>query len=466
MVVWVGTDDGRLQLTRDGGKSWNDVAPNVPGLPANTWVSHVEASAHAAGTAYATFDNHARGDMATYVYATTDFGATWKPLATDAVSGYAHTLEEDPVNPRLLFLGTESGLFISIDGGARWARFTGKFPPVAVRDLVVHPRESDLIVATHGRGIYILDDITPLRQLTPEVLAADVAVLSTRPAVATIPSSGQSFSADDEFVGFNPSEAASVVYYLRKRHLFGDLKVEVYDGQGKLVATIPGGKRKGLNRVDWPMRQRPPRLPPANSMVQSFYVMVGPRAPLGTYTFKVVKGDQTHPGTLELVADPRSRHSAEDRAAQQRLVHELYDMVERLAYLADAVSAAAGDARVRAAALRPAERRSVEAAAKALESLRGELVATSEGGWLSGEEQLREKLGTLYGAINGYDGRPTQSQLDLAAVLGQRLETGEARAEAIRGKELVAANRDLTRRKAEPIAWLSKDDWEKHQAGP
>ncbi len=467
VVLWVGTDDGRLQLTRDGGKSWTDVAANVPGLPANTWVSHVEASAHAAGAAYATFDNHARGDMATYVYATTDFGATWKPLATGTVSGYAHTLEEDPVNPRLLFLGTESGLFISIDGGARWARFTGNFPPVAVRDLVVHPRESDLIVATHGRGIYVLDDITPLRQLTPEVLAADVAVLSTRPAVATIPSSEQSFSADDEFVGFNPSEAASIVYYLKKRHLFGDLKVEVYDAGGKLLASIPGGKRKGLNRVDWPMRQKPPRLPPANSLVQSFYVMVGPRAPLGTYSFKVVKGDQTYHGTVELVADPRSRHSAEDRVAQQRLVHELYDMVERLAYLADAVTGAAAEARARAAALRPAERRSVEAAAAALEALRGELVATSEGGWLSGEEQLREKLGTLYGAINGYDGRPTQSQLDLAAVLGRRLDAAQARAEAIRGKELVAANRELTRRNAEPIAWMSKDDWDRRQAaGP
>jgi len=184
--------------------------------------------------------------------------------------------------------------------------------------------------------------------------------------------------------------------------------------------------------------------------------------PLGSYSFKVVKGDQTYPGTVELVADPRSRHPAEDRAAQQKLVRELYAQLERLTYLADAVTAAAEQARGRAAGMR-----SVEAAATALEALRRELVATSEGGWLSGEEQLREKLGILYGAVNGYDGRPTQSQVDLAAVLGRELDAAQARAEAIRGKEIAAANRELTRKKAEPIAWMSKEDWEKKQAaGP
>jgi photosystem II stability/assembly factor-like uncharacterized protein len=466
-VIWAGTDDGRLQVTRDGGASWTDVAPDVPGLPKATWVSHVEASAHAAGTAYATFDGHARGDMQTYVYATSDFGATWKRLASDALSGYAHTLEEDPVNPALLFLGTETGLFVSVDGGARWARFTGNFPKVAVRDLVVHPRESDLIVATHGRGIYIVDDITPLRQLTPEVLAADVAVLSTRPAVAVIPASDQSFAADDEFVGFNPSESASIVYYLKKRHLFGDLKVKVYDPEGKLITTLPGGKRKGLNRVAWPMRMQGPKMPPANSLVMQGFAFLGPRVPLGSYGFKVVKGDQTYPGTVELVADPRSRHSAEDRAAQERLVRDLYGQLERLTYLADAVTAAHEQATARAATLKGGERRPVEALAAALATLRGELVATSEGGWLSGEEQLREKLGGLYGAVNGYDGRPTGSQLELAATLGKRLDAAYARAEAIRGKELALANRELGRREAGEIAWMSREDWDKkQQAGP
>src|SRR5829696_3425483 len=139
-VIWVGTDDGNLQVTRDGGAHWTNVAPNVAGLPKGTWVSTVEAGRFDEGTAFATFDGHQTGDMKTYVYRTADFGQTWRPLASDALSGYAHVIKQDLENPDLLFLGTEHGLFISVDGGSRWARFTGRFPKVAVRDLAIQPR--------------------------------------------------------------------------------------------------------------------------------------------------------------------------------------------------------------------------------------------------------------------------------------------------------------------------------------
>src|SRR6202035_3647249 len=164
-VIWVGTDDGNLQVTRDGGKSWTNVAGNVPGLPKGTWVSCVEAGRYDEATAFATFDGHQTGDMKTYVYKTADGGRSWKALQTPAIEGYAHVIRQDLVDPDLLFVGTESGLFLSVDGGGRWARFTGNFPRVAVLDLAIHPRESDLLIATHGRGMYILDDITPLRPL-------------------------------------------------------------------------------------------------------------------------------------------------------------------------------------------------------------------------------------------------------------------------------------------------------------
>ena len=167
-LIWVGTDDGNLQLTRDGGKTWNNVVGNVPGLPKNSWVSWVQAGNFDAGTAYAAFDRHSFGDLAPYVFRTTDYGQTWNPLVTaqDAkgVRGYAHVIKEDLVQPNLLFLGTEFGLFVSIDGGKAWAQFKGgRLPAVAVRDLAIQPRENDLILATHGRGIWIVDDITPLR---------------------------------------------------------------------------------------------------------------------------------------------------------------------------------------------------------------------------------------------------------------------------------------------------------------
>src|SRR5205085_2154156 len=170
-IIWFGTDDGNVQLTQDGGKTWNNVVGNVPNLPKASWVSWVEASRFDEASAYAAFDRHTFGDMDPYIYKTTDYGKTWAPVLSKAqgVRGYAHVIKEDTVSPNLLFAGTEFGLWVSLDGGKQWAQYKGsEFPNVAVRDIVVHPRESDLIIATHGRGIWIVDDISPLRMLTPE----------------------------------------------------------------------------------------------------------------------------------------------------------------------------------------------------------------------------------------------------------------------------------------------------------
>jgi len=463
-VIWVGTDDGNLQVTRDGGAHWTNVAPNVAGLPKGTWVSTVEAGRFDEGTAFATFDGHQTGDMKTYVYKTVDFGQTWKPLATDALAGYAHVVRQDLESPDLLFLGTEQGLFISIDGGARWARFTGRFPKVAVRDLAIQPREADLLIATHGRGIYILDDITPLRKLTAEALGADVTMLPSRKAAMVIPAGIQGFPGDDEFFAFNPEEAASITYYLKKRHLFGDMKIEVYDSKGQLVSTLPAGKRRGINRVHWPMRLPPPKLPPANSLViGSQFAMFGPRVPPGTYTVKLIQDDKTYASQVELVPDPRSSHSAEDRAMQYDTAMTLYGMLGRLTYVADAVKALGDAARQRGEALPKGDRlrEQLGSLGRTLEAFRATLVATGPGGWLSGEEQLREKMATVYGGINGYDGRPTKSQIDQAKVLDDQLARAEARLAALQKGEVAAANRELEKRKLEPLKAKSREEWEK-----
>lgn len=466
-VIWAGTDDGNLQVTKDGGKSWTNVAGNLPGVPRGTWVSSVTAGTHDEATAFATLDGHARGDMKTYAFKTTDFGKTWTPLlgeGTTGVEGYAHILRQDLQNADLLFLGTELGLFISVDGGARWARFTGGFPDkVAVRDLAIHPRDQDLIIATHGRGIYILEDLSALRSLTREVLAQEVAFLPSKPAVMLIPVSIQDFPGDDEFVGRNPSEAATITYWLQKRHMFGDLKLEVYDDQGELVATLPGGKRKGINRVAWPMRLAAPKMPGGNSVIMSAGSFLGPRARAGTYTVKLIKGDKTLESKVELVPDPRSTHTAEDRALQHTTVMALYGMLERLTWLDESAVAARDGLRQRAAGLPKADklRAQIEKLAGDLDRFHASLVATGEGGWMSGEEQLREKLGALYGGVNGYDGRPTKSQLDETKLVSGRVDQAVARLEGIGNGELAAVNKALAARKLEPVPLMTLEEWKK-----
>jgi len=465
-VIWVGTDDGNLQLTRDGGGSWANVGRAIPGLPPGTWVSKIEASRRDAATAFATFDNHANGDMKTYVYKTVDFGKTWQSLAGPGVAGFAHVVRQDLDNPDLLFLGTEAGLFISIDGGGHWARFTGNLPPVAVWDVQIHPRESDLIIATHGRGIYILDDITPLRKLTPEVLAADLALLPSKPASMVLPVFLQAFPGDEEFVGTNPEEAASICYYLKKRHILGELRVEVYDADGKLLSTLPGGKRRGINRVAWPMRLSGPNLPPANSLIiDQPALFIGPRVLPGTYSVKLIDGDRTFTTQVSLTPDPRSKDTDEDRALQHRTVMTLYAMLGDLTYTADALVDVRDQARQRAAGLAAGAplRRELTRLADQLDALHQQLVATHEGGWLSGEEELREKMGSLYGSVNGFEGRPTRSQLDQVKVVKARLDDIAARVDAVEKGPLAQVNRGLAAAKQPPIVVLDRKAWDKKQ---
>ncbi len=164
-VIWVGSDDGRLHVTRDGGKSWTSVEKNVPGVPANTWIPNILPSKYDAGSAFVVFDNHRRNDFTPFVYRTDDWGKTWKSLATRDIRGYALAMEQDPADRNLLFLGTEYGLYVSFDGGARWTRWKHGLPTTSMMALKIHPRDLDLVIGTHGRALYVLDDITPLREV-------------------------------------------------------------------------------------------------------------------------------------------------------------------------------------------------------------------------------------------------------------------------------------------------------------
>ena len=460
-LIWVGSDDGLVHVSRDSGATWTKVSDAVPGVPAGTWVSSVFASPFDEAGALITFDGHRNGDMATYIYRTDDFGASWRSITGEGAQGYAWTVKQDPVNPQLLFAGTEFGLFISLDGGGRWARFTD-LPRVAVHDLAIHPTEHDLILGTHGRGIYIIDDLTALRGLTAEIMDSKVALLPSKPAPQVLSGGMSWFGSDDEFVGRNPDESASINYWLQRRHLFGDLKIEVYDADGELITTLPGKKRRGMNRVGWPMRLKAPTMPPANALVMAFR---GPRVPEGEYTFKLVKGKEVLEGKVELVADPRNPHPREDRLLQQTTAIDAYDLLSDLTFLADSVTDLRDQANDRAKQLEKKDKTSMEAFADDLEELHGTIVVAGKAGLMSGREELRERLGNLFGEITNYDGRPSDSQIERLAGLGAELAGKQAAFDTEAAAKIDGLNRTLAKRDLEPLVKLTREAWEQRQEG-
>ncbi len=459
-VIWVGTDDGYVQLTRNGGESWSNVTGNIPDLPEGTWISRMEASPHDAGTAFMTADGHRTGDMSVYVYMTTDFGQTWQNLSSDSIEGYAWVIRQDLVNPALLFVGTEFGLYVSLDSGQNWARFQENLPKVAVHDIAIHPRDNDLILGTHGRGIYIIDDITPMRALTAEIIDTDVAMLPSQPGVMVSGGALQSFGGSDEFLAANPPEAVMISYYLKKRHLFGDLKINIYDGNNELITTLPGEKRRGINRVPWQMRLKPPKFPASTSLVPGF---TGPRLPEGTYRVELIKGRETLEGDITLVADPRSPHSAEDRQLQQKTALELYYTLSDLTYMVDSVDQLAEQAREHADGLSGRDARNLNNVAEELEAFSESVAVRSEGSLISGQEKLRERLGNLYGSVSGYDGKPTDTHLQTQQQLLQELAEAQQQADELLEDQLPRANRVLRRHDLAELVRQTRDEWNEQE---
>ncbi|HST53555.1 MAG TPA: hypothetical protein VLJ61_16200 [Pyrinomonadaceae bacterium] len=468
-LIWAGTDDGNVQITRDGGKTWTNVVGNIRGLPKNAWVSYIDAGHFDEGTAYATFDLHTFGDMKTYVYKTTDYGQTWTPLVANdsTMRGYAHVVKEDLVNRDLLFVGTEFGLWISLDGGKQWAQYKGgDMPDVAVRDLAIHPRDNDLVIATHGRGIWIVDDITPLRVLTPDALAKDVFFIQGRPAVQSISGNGGWAIGDAEFTGDNPTDEATITYYQRRRHIFGDLKIEVLDPEGKLLGTIPSSKRRGLSRTTWSMRLDPPRVPPAASA--AFGASYGPRVMPGTYTVRMTDDKQVYTTQLQIVADPRSTHTAADRKAQFDLALKLRDQLGEMSYAVDKINRMRLALDERASKLAPDDplRKRLLDGSSQVDELRKKIVATKEGGAVTGEERLREYLTELYGNVVFYEGRPPQTQAERADALARELADVVKDFDSWSSKELSGLNAELSKKRLEPLKTLTRDEWEKVSQRP
>ncbi|MBS1560712.1 MAG: glycosyl hydrolase [Bacteroidetes bacterium] len=463
-VIWVGTDDGNIQVTRNGGSTWTNVTANVGGLPAHSWVSCVEASPTDPAVAYATFDGHTRGDMTPYVYKTTDHGATWTSLvaASPDVKGYANVIRQDPVRAELLYLGTEYGLYVSFDAGAHWLPFRNAIPPVPVRDLAVHPRDHDLVIATHGRGIYVLDDLTPLRAFDPQNISAEVTMLPSRPAVRRMGVISQRFSGDGEFVGSTTDDVATIWYFLKERPLKGATEIVIKDPAGTVIRKLPASTRKGLNKVEWPLRLPPP-ITATSEVGFAGGSFSGPLAPEGTYTVEVHRAGTVFTGTFTVVTDPIYQHSDADRASQQELVMTLYRLQTELAITQDIVlrtRTRLDTTLAHSEGVPTGTIASMRSLRDTLDAMNKQFVNTKVG-LITGEEQLREQLSGLYGQVNNYMGKPTATQRDHAAILAERVGSGTRSVESILASLLPPVNEALKAAGKSEIAVETREQTEK-----
>jgi photosystem II stability/assembly factor-like uncharacterized protein len=307
-ILWVGMDDGNLQVSRDGGATWTEVSGNVPALPYGTYVSRITPSATAPGTAYAAFDGHRDGDFSPYLYRTRDFGASWESIVNGLPTGSVNEIIEHPDNPNLLFVGTEHHLFASTDAGVTWARFMN-MPTTHYDDLLIHAREKDLVIATHGQSIWILDDTRPLAEWNADVAAASVHLFSVRKATIFSYWKDTSYRAQAEFAGENPVDGAIISYKLGPGG--GDAVLRVTRRSGEVVREYDVPSEPGLHRVNWDLRH--PASPDAGPerwegfAGEEYHRNMGNRGHFvspGTYTLTLEARGTTAATTVEVRGDP------------------------------------------------------------------------------------------------------------------------------------------------------------------
>ena len=407
-VIWVGTDDGNVQVTKDGGKNWQNVVSNIQGLPSNTWTYHIEASVHGKGIAYAVFDGHNSGDMKPYVYKTSDFGTTWTNIITDNIIGTSRNIQEDYENENLLFLGTEFGLYITADGGKNWEKFTKNVPPVAVHFIDLQKQTNDLVLGTHGRGIIIIEDISPLREITSEVLKSKLYFFSSKPMKLSDESGfAGSFGAETQFVGENANRSPQIKYLLPKRHTFGKMSMEIKNSKGEVVSKLSPGKSKGINIVNWSGNIKQPKV--AKGKTLAFGGFATPRVEAGSYTAVITKGRNVYEHTFEIVYDERSGLTSADRKMKHDIMSKMYKMTEELAYMVYQI-----DAFIEA----PETKSKLKSK---LNELKKTLVITTGDNYVgSAEPELREKLADLFSKIVGSYDKPSNSELEFLSIVENR----------------------------------------------
>ena len=364
-VLWAGTDDGNLQVTRDAGKSWKNVAPRLPGVPKGTYVSRVVASRYGEGIAYATFDGHRSDDYGIYVFLTADYGENWRAIRNGIPdsAGSVHVLREHPRNQNLLFAGTEFGLWVSWDRGANWTAFKNNFPTVPVDDIAIQARENDLVLGTHGRSIWVFDDLTPVEKMDANVLASDLTFFAPRAAAAWHLRQRRWSAGQKMFTAKNPPYGAILNYYLKEAlppegpktakaegevkdqaalgenpkaaaepKKEGKVKITVSGKDGRVLREFDGPAAAGTNRANWDLRYDP-MAEPTEEQKEALAAGygVGPRGPLvdpGEYTVRIKAGAKEATQKVVVEEDVRVEISAEDRATRRAALDQLYELAK------------------------------------------------------------------------------------------------------------------------------------------
>ncbi len=342
-IIWAGTDDGMIQVTSDGGATWKNSSQNIKGMPRNGWVPQITASMHDAREAFAVVNDYRQGDNAAYLFRTKDLGKSWKRIIDDTdVRGYVLCFAQDPVEPRLMFAGTEYGLYVSFDGGEEWNRWNSGYPTVSTYDMVIHPREHDLVIGTFGRAVWILDDIRPLRALASEgkkLLESKITAFEAPEAymVSTRNLPGYYFYGDAMYRGENRQQGAMISFYTSEPA--GKIKAEIRDETGKSVRSTEVDAVHGFNRLTWRFDRDPlpvasypsaqQREDPRSRWYRNFGGVVIP----GTYSVTLTTGESSSTTSVKVSADPR--REAPDSEALRKCYEKAEVFSTRVAELND-----------------------------------------------------------------------------------------------------------------------------------
>jgi photosystem II stability/assembly factor-like uncharacterized protein len=468
-LIWAGTNDGLVQVTRDGGKTWTNVTKNIPNLPPWGSIRSIEPSRYDAGTAYLTVDFHQVNNRDPFVYKTADHGQTWKRITNGiphSMLSYAHCIREDPVRRGLLYLGTENAIYVSFDDGEKWQPLQMNLPHAPVYWISVQEHFHDLVIATYGRGFWILDDLTPLQQMTPQTLDADAHLFPPREGYRFRDITPVSTPYDDPTIGENPRYGADINYYLKAAPT-GNVTATILDQQGQVVRTMNGTKTPGLNRIYWDLRYEPTtevRL--RTSPLYAPYVRVGPEgwrpapgasrlsilAPPGTYTVKLSIGGRDLTQPLTVRKDPHSGGTEADIQAQMRVLFDLRRDLDASADLVNQVELVRGQIANLAQVVQDSSITKagdeLDRKCTAIEEIFLELRSTGRGDATRWGSKLLGKLSYLANGLASADFKPTDQQLEVQKLMEEQLRTAQLRLGEVLGRDLDAFNETLRKANA------------------